>query len=340
MHEIIIKMQNLQKLKVGVVGNGSWATAIVKMLCENSEKVNWWVRDEYTKGFIENQKHNPKYLTGVEFHPEKICLTTDINKLVKNSDYLILAVPSIYLQNALSGLKENLSDKVIFSAIKGIIPEIKDVVGVFLQREMKVPKENIGIITGPSHAEEVAMERLSYLTVAALNEKTAANMASCIESRYIKTTLSDDIFGTEYASVLKNIFAIASGIARGLGYGDNFQAVLISNSIREMKRFLDVVFPINRDINNSAYLGDLLVTGYSSFSRNRLLGNMIGKGYTVRSAILEMNMVAEGYYAAQSIYEKAKSENINMPITQTVYQILYEGKNPDKEIKNLCDVLN
>ncbi|MDR3272308.1 MAG: NAD(P)H-dependent glycerol-3-phosphate dehydrogenase [Flavobacteriaceae bacterium] len=333
-------MQNLQKPKIGVIGNGSWATAIVKMLCENLESVNWWVRTEYTKGFIENQRHNPKYLTGVEFHPEKIRLTTDINELVKNSDYIILAVPSIYLQEALNGLTENLSDKIIFSAVKGIIPEIKDVVGVFLQEKMKIPKENIGIITGPSHAEEVAMERLSYLTIAALSEKTAKNMADCLGSRYIKTTLSDDIFGTEYASVLKNIFAIASGIARGLGYGDNFQAVLISNAIREMKRFLDVVFPTHRDINNSAYLGDLLVTGYSSFSRNRLLGNMIGKGYTVRSAILEMNMVAEGYYAAQSIYEKAKIENINMPITKMVYQILYEGKNPDKELIKLCVSLN
>lgn len=333
-------MRNKSNIRVGVVGSGSWSTAIVKMLCENLEKVNWRVRSEYIKGHLEHEKHNPKYLTGVEFHTEKLNITTDINELVKNSDYIVLATPSIYLQEALSDLTEDISEKMIFSSIKGIIPEVKDVPAIYLQQKFSVTEKNIGVITGPCHAEEVALERLSYLTVAAIEEEKARNMAGWLNSRYIKTTLSDDIFGTEYASVLKNIFAISCGIAHGLRYGDNFQAVLLSNSIREMGRFIDVVHPIRRDINNSAYLGDLLVTGYSYFSRNRMLGNMIGKGYTVHSAILEMSMVAEGYYAAESIYETSRTRNIHMPITKAVYEILYEEKNPAKTFEKLCNELN
>ncbi|MDR1876146.1 MAG: NAD(P)H-dependent glycerol-3-phosphate dehydrogenase [Flavobacteriaceae bacterium] len=333
-------MKNERKERIGVVGSGSWATAIVKILCENLEEVNWWVRNEYIKEYIHHERHNPKYLTGVEFHPEKLNITTNINELVKNSDYIILATPSIYLQDALAGLTEDMTEKVIFSSIKGIIPEVKEVTGIYLKQKFNVEERNIGVITGPCHAEEVALERLSYLTIAAINEETAKNMAKWLNSRYIKTTLSDDIFGTEYAAVLKNIFAISCGIAHGLRYGDNFQAVLLSNSIREMGRFINEIHPIRRDINNSAYLGDLLVTGYSFFSRNRMFGNMIGKGYTVRSAILEMSMIAEGYYAAKSIWEIARSRDIRMPITKAVYEILYEEKNPEKTFHKLCNELD
>ncbi|MDR2123211.1 MAG: NAD(P)H-dependent glycerol-3-phosphate dehydrogenase [Flavobacteriaceae bacterium] len=333
-------MENVKKHKVGVVGSGSWATAIVKILCENLEKVNWWVRSEYVKGYIQYEKHNPKYLTGIKFHTEKLNITADINELMRNSEYVILAAPSIYLQDALSHLTEDITDKIIFSSIKGIIPEVKDVASVYLRQEFNVKEKNIGIITGPCHAEEIALERLSYLTVATVDEEKAKNMSAWLNSRYIKTTLSDDVFGTEYAAVVKNIFAVSCGIAHGLRYGDNFQAVLLSNSIREMESFLDVVHPIRRNINNSAYLGDLLVTGCSFFSRNRMLGNMIGKGYTVHSAMLEMNMVAEGYYAAKSIWEIARSKNIKMPIAKAVYEILYEEKNPEKVFRILCNELN
>ncbi len=325
---------------IGVLGSGSWATAIVKMLCENNTQVNWWLKDDYTKMYIERNKHNPNYLSSVEFKTEKINFFSDINKFVTASDIIIFAVPSIYLESALGNLKVSLQNKKIFSAIKGIVPQFNDIVGNYLQEKYQVQKENQGVILGPCHAEEVAMERLSYLTVAAFDESISSQMAQCLRSHYIKTTTSTDVFGAEYGAVLKNIFALAAGLAHGLGYGDNFQAVLMSNAIREMERFLDKIYPVARQINNSAYLGDLLVTGYSFFSRNRMLGNMIGKGYTVKSAILEMRMVAEGYYATKGIFELSEKENIKMPITKAVYRILYEEKNPKKIFKKLTEKLD
>jgi glycerol-3-phosphate dehydrogenase (NAD(P)+) len=252
-----------------------------------------------------------------------------------------MAVPSAFLKAALEGLTpEDFKNKKVFSAIKGIVPEDLLIVGEFFNKKFDVPVDNIGVITGPCHAEEVAMEKLSYLTIASQNTENATFVASQLNSRYIKTTVSDDIYGTEYSAVLKNVFAIASGICHGLGYGDNFQAVLISNAIQEIKVFVDAVHPIDRDIKSSAYLGDLLVTAYSQFSRNRTFGNMIGKGYSVKSAQMEMNMVAEGYYGVKCIYEINKQYNINMPITTAVYHILYEKISPMIEMKLLTDKLS
>ena len=214
------------------------------------------------------------------------------------------------------------------------------IVGEHFNTQYNIPIENIGVITGPCHAEEVAMERLSYLTIACQDEEKAKKMATCLESWYINAKTSDDIIGTEYAAVLKNIYAVAAGIAHGLGYGDNFQAVLMSNAIREMKRFIRKVHKMKRNINNSAYLGDLLVTGYSTFSRNRHFGNMIGKGYTVKSAQLEMSMIAEGYYAAKSAHKISQENKAKTPIIDAVFAILYEQKNPKKEFKKLTDKLD
>jgi glycerol-3-phosphate dehydrogenase (NAD(P)+) len=228
---------------------------------------------------------------------------------------------------------------MVFSAIKGIIPDELLIVGDFLNSTYEIPVGQIGVITGPCHAEEVAMERLSYLTIACQNTTNADTLASMMNCRYIKTTVSDDIYGTEYSAVLKNVFAIAGGIAHGVGYGDNYLAVLISNAIQEIKRFVDAVHPINRDINDSAYLGDLLVTAYSSFSRNRLFGTMVGKGYSVKVAQLEMNMVAEGYYATKCIYELNRKYKVHMPITDSVYRVLYEKVSPRIEMKLLSDQL-
>ena len=231
-------------------------------------------------------------------------------------------------------------NKKIFSAIKGIVPEHNLIVGEYMNSHFNVSFENIGVITGPCHAEEVALEKLSYLTVASPDLNTATAMASVLNCRYIKTIVSDDIFGTEYAAVLKNVMSIASGICNGLGYGDNFQAVLISNGIREIKRFVDAVHPIKRDINDSAYLGDLLVTAYSQFSRNRTFGAMIGKGYSVKSAQLEMNMVAEGYYAVACIHEINGKFKVEMPICEAVYNILYKNNSPRIEMQLLSDKVN
>jgi glycerol-3-phosphate dehydrogenase (NAD(P)+) len=327
--------------KIAVIGGGSWATAIVKMLCNNAKEVHWWVRNQTVVDHINKYKHNPNYLTSVEFETSKLVLSPDLKSVISKAEVLIMAVPSAFLKDALKELSEvDFKNKKVFSAIKGIVPEHNLIVGEFFNTQFNIPLENIGVITGPCHAEEVAMEKLSYLTIASQNTESAAYVASQLNCRYIKTTVSDDIFGTEYSAVLKNVFAIASGICHGLGYGDNFQAVLISNAIQEIKAFVDVVHPINRDINSSAYLGDLLVTAYSQFSRNRMFGNMIGKGYSVRYAQLEMNMVAEVYYGVKCIYEINKKYKVNMPITDAVYNIVYEKISPAIEMKLLTDKLS
>lgn len=326
--------------KFGVFGGGSWATAIVKMLTENLDEINWYMRSETAIEHIRTQDHNPNYLSSVEFDVTKLHLSSDINEVVKNSDYLIFAIPSAFVKRELDNLTESLDGKVIFSAIKGIVPETSLIVGEHFNQEYFVPEENIGVITGPCHAEEVALERLSYLTIACLDEEKANVVAKHLQSDYITCKTSDDVTGTEYAAMLKNIYAIAAGIAHGLGYGDNFQSVLMSNAIREMKKFIKKVHKMKRNINDSAYLGDLLVTGYSVFSRNRMFGNMIGKGYTVKSAQMEMSMVAEGYYATESAYKINLEKGAKTPIINAVYSILYEGKNPKTVFKKLAEKLN
>lgn len=327
--------------KIAVIGGGSWATAIVKMLCNNAKEVHWWVRSQAVVDHINKYKHNPNYLTSVEFETSKLVLSPDLKSVISKADILIMAVPSAFLKDALSELTEaDFKNKKVFSAIKGIVPEHNLIVGEFFNTQYNIPFDDIGVITGPCHAEEVAMEKLSYLTIASQNAASATYVASQLNCRYIKTTVSDDIFGTEFSAVLKNVFAIASGICHGLGYGDNFQAVLISNAIQEIKAFVDVVHPIDRDIKSSAYLGDLLVTAYSQFSRNRMFGNMIGKGYSVRYAQLEMNMVAEGYYGVKCIYEINKKYKVEMPITDAVYNIVYEKISPAIEMKLLTDKLS
>ena len=299
-------------LKYAVFGSGSWATAIVKMLCENESKIGWYMRSVYTKEHLLKHQHNPSYLSSVEFHLEQLNLSNDINEIADAADVLIFVIPSAFIHSELEKLNIDISNKIVVSAVKGIIPETGLLVGEHLHDHYNIQFENIGVIAGPCHAEEVALERLSYLTISCADAEKAKAIANALSSDYIKTKISDDIIGTEYAVMLKNIYAIAAGIAHGLGYGDNFQSVLMSNAIREMKRFIKKMHKMKRNINNSAYLGDLLVTGYSVFSRNRMFGNMIGKGYTVKSAQMEMSMVAEGYYATKSAFllnEKKHQKN-------------------------------
>tara|TARA_B110000503_G_C7165481_1_gene421718 strand:- start:444 stop:1439 length:996 start_codon:yes stop_codon:yes gene_type:complete len=326
--------------KFAVIGGGSWATAIAKILCEYQPKIAWYMRNINAIDHIKTEKHNPNYLSSVEFDTNKLLLTNDINEAIEFADYIIMAVPSAFLSSELERVTTTLKDKIIFSAIKGIVPETSLIVGEHFHQKYKIPYDNIGVITGPCHAEEVALERLSYLTIACGDAQNARIMAKNLRCNYIKAITSDDIIGTEYAAMLKNIYAIAAGIAHGLGYGDNFQSVLMSNSIREMKKFIRKVHKMKRNINNSAYLGDLLVTGYSVFSRNRMFGNMIGKGYTVKSAQMEMSMIAEGYYAAKSAYMLNLEYKATTPIIDAVYQILYEGKDAKKVFAKLTDKLN
>lgn len=326
--------------KIAVFGGGSWATAIVKMLCENLEQVGWYMRNQNAINYIKKNDHNPNYLSSAEFDVKKLYLSSDINEMICYADILIFAIPSAFMKVELDKITESLVSKIVFSAIKGIIPESGLIVGEHFHEYQKIPFKNIGVITGPCHAEEVAMERLSYLTIACQDQEKARLLSTYISSDYIKTKISDDIIGTEYAAMLKNIYAIAAGIAHGLGYGDNFQSVLMSNSIREMKRFIGKIHKMKRNINNSAYLGDLLVTGYSIFSRNRMFGNMIGKGYRVKSAMMEMSMVAEGYYAAKSAFLLNEKNQAKTPIIDAVYAILYRNKNPKHIFKDLTDQLD
>ncbi len=328
--------------KIAVIGGGSWATAIIKMLFENvttDNKINWYIRDKEVIDSIKETQRNPKYLSSVELELDKLNFYVDLNQIINDSDYLIFVIPSAFLKGAMNGVTADMSNKVVVSAIKGIVPDENQIIGEYFHTNFNVSLSSIVIIAGPCHAEEVALERLSYLTIASQDLLKAEFLANKLETRYIKTTISDDIYGTEYSSVLKNVFAMAAGICHGLGYGDNFQAVLISNAIQEIKRFVDTVHPISRDIKDSAYLGDLLVTAYSKFSRNRTFGMMIGKGYSVKSAQLEMNMVAEGYYAVNCIHQINKKYNIYMPITDAVYNIIYHNKPAAFEIKLLTDKL-
>jgi len=327
-------------IKVAVFGGGSWATAIVKMLSENLDQIGWYMRSVYAVEHIKRNKHNPSYLSSVKLEPDHLFLSNDIDKMISYADYLIFAIPSAFLNEELNKISVPLKGKIIFSAIKGIVPESGLIVGEHFHDVFKIPFEDIGVITGPCHAEEVAMERLSYLTIACRDEEKAKIISKKISSRYIKTKISDDIIGTEYAAMLKNIFAIAAGISHGLGYGDNFQAVLMSNAVREMKLFIKKVHKMKRNINNSAYLGDLLVTGYSVFSRNRMFGNMIGKGYTVKSAMFEMSMVAEGYYATKSAYLMNQKNKAKTPIINAVYAVLYEHKEAKTEFQMLTELLD
>ncbi|TKB97505.1 glycerol-3-phosphate dehydrogenase [Pedobacter cryotolerans] len=326
-----------------MIGGGSWATAIIKMLTDNltEKEIFWWMRNEEAIDHIKAFKHNPNYLSSVEIKVPANHISSNIAEIVKQAEYIVLNVPAAFLKNTLKDINaDDLKGKKIISAIKGIVPEENLIIGEYINQKFNIPLSDILVISGPCHAEEVALEKLSYLTIACMDVSLASDFAGFLGTRYIKTNVSDDIFGTEYAAVLKNIYAVASGICHGVGYGDNFQAVLISNAIREIKNFVDAVHPIDRDINESAYLGDLMVTAYSQFSRNRTFGNMIGKGYTVKSAQLEMNMIAEGYYAVNCMDFINQKYQVDMPISKAVYNILYKNSSPILEMKMLTEKLN
>jgi len=329
-------------LNYAVIGSGSWATAIVKILSENLKSVTWYIRNAENLAYIEKNKHNPNYLSSVELNLSKIQVNGDINEVVRTADVIILVVPSEFINSELEKIKIDISKKIIISGIKGVVPETGLLVGEHMINNFNILNENFLVIAGPCHAEEVALERLSYLTIACSKKSLAKTVCLDFSNKYIKTKVSDDVIGIEYSSMLKNIYAIAAGIAHGLGYGDNFQSILMSNAIREIKRFIKKKYKIKRNINHSAYLGDLLVTGYSVFSRNRMFGNMIGKGYTVKSAQMEMKMIAEGYISTKKAMQlNAKNiKKAKTPIIEAVHAILYEKKNPKNTFKKLNEKLN
>lgn len=326
---------------IAVIGGGSWGTALVKLLLENQSAVHWWVRRKETEDHIRTYHRNPNYLSYLELDANRIHLYTDIEAVLQKADTLIFAVPAAFLPDCLEGVKpEDLKGKTIVSAIKGIVPEENLTIGNYFRTFFKVDENQIGIIAGPCHSEEVAMEKLSFLTIAFNDPGKAEKLMTMLSSRYMRIKATRDVSGVEYAAVLKNIFAIANGICVGLGYGDNFQSVLIVNAIQEARRFLEKVNIIERDINDAVYTGDLIVTAYSKFSRNRIFGHMIGKGYSVKFAQIEMRMVAEGYYAAKGIWEINRQMGVYMPIADAVYKILYEKQSASVVMGRLAEILH
>ncbi|MDR0907267.1 MAG: NAD(P)-binding domain-containing protein [Rikenellaceae bacterium] len=332
-------VQIKKESRCAVIGHGSWATGIVKILTDCGERVGWYVRNPEVLASLREEGRNSRYLSDVDFDTQHIELSDDINKIVSDADVIILAAPSAFLKSFLEGMNCSLDDKFVISAIKGIIPGDYLTVTEYLNQHYQLPYDQIGIIGGPSHAEEIALERLSYLTIACKNLDNARVMSTKLATRYIRVTISNDIYGIEYATILKNIYALSVGIAVGLGYGDNFLAVLISNGAREMDRFLNESFPFPRDTHTSAFLGDLLVTAYSPFSRNRRFGLLIGKGIHIKVALSELNGVSEGYYATESIRHVNLRHGIEMPIAQAIHEILYEGASPARTMRNLTNKL-
>ena len=323
--------------KIALLGSGSWASAIVKILHISQKSVSWYIREpEILEGILET-KHNPMYVSDIEYNTNKLKLFGDVNEAVKDADIIIFCVPSKFVASLCNGITEDLSKKQLVTAVKGMEPEKIMLVSEYLQERFNVSTDQMAVISGPCHAEEVALERMSYLTIGSSNQQLASEVAEMMSVSFIHTCVSKDMEGIEYSAVMKNVMALATGIAHGLGYGDNFTSVLITNAIQEMKRFLDAVKPMQRDINDSVYLGDLLVTAYSHFSRNRSFGMMIGKGYSVKAAQLEMNMIAEGYNGVYCIVHANERYNVDMPITQAVYNILYERHSARREFKALSE---
>ena len=329
-------MPDLKAADVTLVGSGSWPTAMAMVLASNHRRIAWYIDRPEIYRHVRRYQQNPFYLTSVKLDPQLVMPFDNITEAVAASEIVILVTPAAFLKAELNGLRDDMfRGRIVCSGIKGIVPGNNTVVGEYMHSRYGVPYEDIVIITGPSHAEEVAMEKLTYLTFASPETSHAGRVAELFSGSWIMTLISSDLFGIEYAAVMKNIYAIATGIAHGLGYGDNFIAVLLANAAGEMRRFIDALSPEQRDITDSPYLGDLLVTGYSQFSRNRNLGHMIGKGYPVKNALLEMTQVAEGYYASDCINEVKRKTGSDIPIADAVYRILYLNSAPAKEMRIL-----
>ncbi len=327
------------KLHIGVLGGGSWGTALVKLLSENTPDLHWWVRSEKTVTHVKTYGKNPSYLRSADL-PKNIDISTDINAVMEKSNIIVIAIPSAFLKKEVRKVNVNmLRKKIFFSAVKGIVPGEVATVTQLLHAGFRVPKDQLGVISGPCHSEEVAMEKQSFLTVGAYNNQYAQLLRTLLITRFMKISVSSDVKGIEYASILKNIIAIASGISVGLGYGDNFQAVLIANAVEEMKMLLNTIEKNGRDLSRSVYLGDVIVTSFSKFSRNRMLGNMLGKGYSLKASLTEMNMIAEGYYAAESVMKIAEKNKLTLPVMEMVYNVLYKNKNAADQMKELAKIL-
>jgi glycerol-3-phosphate dehydrogenase (NAD(P)+) len=332
----VVESQQTMGEKIAVVGGGSWATALIKILTENQVKVKWWMRDAEAVAHIRKYRHNPHYLSSVELHPSKVKPYLQLREALKGVDWVILAVPSAFIEDALKDADASwFEGKKVISGVKGIISSTSQLVTDWFAEKFAVDPQHLGAIAGPCHAEEIALEKYSYITIASASEDTAKEFAKLLTCRFVKTSYLTDLHGVEYAAVMKNIVAMSCGIVHGVGAGDNFQAVMVSNAIIEIQRFLDTVAPLERNVNVSAYLGDLLVTSYSQFSRNRTFGNMIGRGYSVQAAKVELKMIAEGYYATKCIQRINEQYRVDLPIVKFAYDVLYNKEKPLKAFEEL-----
>ncbi len=325
---------------IAVMGGGSWATALAKLLMQNCETILWYMRRDDRIDDFKRLHHNPAYLTDVNFDIERIEFSSDINYVCNQADTLLLVMPSPYFKDHVDKITVDISQKAVVSAVKGIVPDSNELVTDYMARVFGIAPEKNLVISGPCHAEEVALDRPSYLTVGCADLDLAAGFAECVAGKNTHAITSTDVEGIEYAAVLKNVYAIAAGIIHGMKTGDNICAILISNAIREMERFLDAVAPRHRQICDSVYLGDLLVTAYSRFSRNHNFGSMIGKGYSVKAARMEMEQTAEGYYGAKCIHDINTAYGVDMPIAEAVYNILYKGVPAQRAIKAISRQLD
>ena len=327
-------------MNVAIIGSGSWATALAKIVMHNASEINWHIRKQETIDEFVEIRRNPNHLEWAYFDVSRIHFSADLNTVIEPSDILVLAVPSPYLKQSLEEITVDMSQKMVISAVKGMIPDDNLLVTEYMHQHFNIPEENLGVIAGPCHAEEIALERLSYLTVGCKDIDKAREWSRLFDTPYVRTTPSQDVEGLEYASVMKNIYAIAAGMCKSLHYGDNFLAVMLTNAMHEMIRFAKAKSDIPRDITDSGYLGDVLVTAYSNFSRNRQFGQMIGMGYSVKAAQTEMEMVAEGYYGTKAIWLANQDVQVDLPIVEAVYQILYNRKSAKNTIKELTKKFN
>ncbi len=320
---------------IAVMGGGSWATALAKLLLNNCERIHWYMRRDDRIEDFKRLGHNPAYLTDVEFDVSRIDFSSDINQVCRDADILLLVMPSPYFKSHIEKITVDISGKTVVSAVKGIVPDDNEIVSDFMVRQFGIDPERMLVVSGPCHAEEVALGRPSFLTVGCHNAQNADDFCKMIAGRTARTITSTDVEGIEYAAVLKNVYAIAAGIVHGMKGGDNFMAMLVSNAIREMERFVDTACPRPRCICDSVYLGDLLVTAYSRFSRNHNFGSIIGKGYSVSTARMEMEQTAEGYYGTRCMHEINKRYRVDMPILDAVYDILYCRAKAERAIRAL-----
>ena len=332
------KKKSRMRYRVAVIGGGTWATAIIKILSTNLEHIYWWVREEEIVEGVTKYGHNPLYLSSVFINPKEVRVSQDIKQTVAKADYIVIVSPSAFLHKTLEPLqKSKLNRKKIIIAVKGIVPETLQVVTEYLKTEFAIPYSNMAVISGPTHAEEISQEKLSFLTSASTSTELAETVARFFKNRYVRTSVSTDIKGIELAVVLKNIYSLGAGIYSGLGYGDNFIACYVSNCLKEMKRFVNLMYAEERQLSDSVYLGDLLVTAYSKYSRNRMFGNMIGHGLSVKVTLLEMKMVAEGYYASRCLHEINKKMQANIPIVEAIFNVLYKELPVATEMKRLAE---